>query len=325
MIFEHHTVEINRLNHHFVTCGEGPAVLFCHGFPDLWRTWRHQMAAVANAGFRAIAPDLRGFGQTDGPEDPASYTVVDVIGDLVGILDHLGIDQAVIVGHDLGANVSWAAPLLRPDRFIAIASLSVPYLPRLSTSLPEALRTHGPVDSYLLYFLEPGRADVELDADPDTFIRSIFYCNSGSLPAGEVPNMRVGLTGRLIDSLQKPDGELPWFDDEEAGIYTESFRKTGFTGALNWYRSLHRGWELLSAWADHPPQVPALYLYGDRDIVLTFPGRLEFVAKLPELVPGAHAPLAIPGAGHFIQLEQPEVVSSALVDFVTDVFDAKDT
>ena len=166
MPFEHHQEKINGLDYHFVTCGEGPAVLFCHGFPDLWRTWRHQMLAVANAGFRAIAPDLRGFGETQGPEDPTAYTVIDVIGDLIGILDHLAIARAVIVGHDWGANISWAAPLLRPDRFAAVASLSVPYSPRPPKSLPEALRTQGPKGIYLLYFLERGRADAELDAAP---------------------------------------------------------------------------------------------------------------------------------------------------------------
>src|SRR5208283_5342410 len=171
MDFEHRKARINGLDYHYVTCGEGPAVLFCHGFPDLWRTWRHQMLAVAEAGFKAIAPDLRGFGETEGPEDPLAYTALDVVCDMVALLDHLGLATATIIGHDWGANICWAAPLVRPDRFTAVMSLSVPYVPRARMSLPKALKAAGQTNAYMLYFLEPGPADAELNADPKGFLR----------------------------------------------------------------------------------------------------------------------------------------------------------
>jgi pimeloyl-ACP methyl ester carboxylesterase len=315
-MFEHHHEKLNGLDYHYVTCGSGPAVLFCHGFPDLWRGWRHQMRAVADAGYMAIAPDLRGFGGSDGPTDPSAYTVVDVVGDLVALLDHLEIPTSTIVGHDWGANISWAAPILRPDRFTAVMSLSVPYAPRPPLSLPAALRASGQSRAYMLYFLEPGVADAELDANPREFLRNLFYANSGSLPAGETPNITVSDRGTIIDALQSPPGELPWFDDAELEIYVEAFKQRGFTSALDTYRSLDRGWQLMAAFADRKLNTPASYIYGDRDIVISFPGRREVISQFTTLAPKGRPPVCLPGVGHFLQIEQPQAVSDALVDFL---------
>lgn len=315
-MFEHHRTRLNGLDYHFVTCGIGPAVLFCHGFPDLWRTWRHQMEAVAEAGFMAIAPDLRGFGESEGPADPHAYTVVDVVGDLVALLDHMDIPSCTIIGHDWGSNISWAAPLIRPDRFTAVMSLSAPYTPRAPLSVPRALKASGQDTAYMLYFLEQGPADAELDADPKTFLRNFFYANSGSLPSGEKPNMVTSPAGTIIDSLQSPPGELPWFDEEELEIYTREFARRGFTTALASYRSLDRGWQLMAAWADRVLDVPAGYIYGDRDISTTFPGRAEAITKFTELAPKGRPPVPLAGVGHFIQLERPDEVSAGIIDFL---------
>jgi pimeloyl-ACP methyl ester carboxylesterase len=318
-MFDHHNANINGLDYHYVTCGSGPAVLFCHGFPDLWRTWRHQMQAVAEAGFMAIAPDLRGFGDTEGPSDPFAYTVVDVVGDLVALLDHIGIATATIIGHDWGANISWAAPLIRPDRFTAVLSLSVPYSPRPPLSLPKALQASGQTNAYMLYFLKQGPADAELDANPKAFLRNLFYANSGSLPEGEKPNMVTSAAGTIIDALQAPPAELPWFDEEELEIYAQAYAKRGFTSALNTYRSLDRGWQLMAAWADRVLEVPAGYIYGDRDIVISFPGRAKVIEMFTELAPKGRPPVRLPGVGHFLQLERPHDVSAAIIDFLREL------
>ena len=314
--FEHQFAHINGLKHHIVTCGTGPAVLFCHGFPDMWRVWRHQMRAVAAAGFMAIAPDLRGFGQTDSPRAGDCFTVVDVLGDCIGILNHFGIQSAVIVGHDWGAGVSWIAPILRPDRFSAVATLSVPYGRRAPRSLPDLLEASGQHDIYMLYFNRPGEADAELDANPEKFLRRLFYTLSGAFDGDQLSRMRVGSTGRLIDSLAEAPGPLPWFDDDEMAIYVENFRSRGFTGALSTYRNLHRGWELLAAWDDASLKVPALFIYGEKELVTRFPGRAEAIEDFTNLVPNGRAPVLVPGAGHWVQLEAPAVVNAALIDFL---------
>jgi pimeloyl-ACP methyl ester carboxylesterase len=317
--FEHHHEQINGLEYHVVTCGSGPAVLFCHGFPDFWRVWRHQMEAVADAGFTAIAPDLRGFGQTESPREPTAYTVVDVVGDLVDVLNYLGISRAVIVGHDWGANISWAAPVLRPDRFPAVASLAVPYTPRPPKSMPEMLVESGQVDSYMVYFNRQGPADIELDADPAAFIRRLYYTLSGDLPDDTSPNMRVGASGRLMDSLAEPPGPMAWFDDDEIALQAAIFEKRGFTSALNTYRSMRRSWELLAAWKDRTLDSPALYVYGDREIVVRFPGRAEMIANLTQLVPKALPPVVLPGVGHWLQLEAPQSINRALLEFLQEI------
>lgn len=317
--FTHHRKSINGLAYHWVSCGEGPAVIFTHGFPDMWRLWRRQMLAVAAAGFTAIAPDLRGFGESEGPANPEHYTIVDVISDLVAILDNMGIAQAVIVGHDWGANISWAAPVLRPDRFPAVVSLAVPYTPRPPKSLPQMFADMGRADFYMSYFCRPGEGEAELDADPELFLRRLFYTLSGDLPDDREPNMFVGASGRFSDSLFDPPGPLDWFDDEEMAIYVDRFRRKGFATTLASYRSLTRSWELMGAWADRPLDVPALYIYGSQEIVVRFPGRAEQIAQFTTMVPKGFEPVKIDGAGHWVQLEAPEAVNAALLDFLSAI------
>lgn len=318
--FQHHYSSLNGLAYHFVTCGTGPVVLFCHGFPDLWRSWRRQMVALADQGYCAIAPDMRGFGETQGPMEPTAYTCVDLVGDMVAILDQLGIEHAAIVGHDWGATVAWAAALLRPDRFVGVAALSVPYTPHGPASMVDMLRQTAPADFYMLYFLEPGRADAELDGQPATFLRRLFYTNSASLPQGRVPTMRLSANGLLTEGLDEPPEEMPWFDDVEIAIYADAFRRSGFTPALNTYRSLHRSWELMAAWADRTVEIPALYIGGERDIVRYFPGMQEMIDGLTIMVPRAQPPMIIDKAGHFIHMESPEQVNKLLLSFMASVF-----
>jgi len=316
----HHSAEINGFNMHYVTAGRGQAIVLCHGFPEIWYCWRKQIEALADAGFTVIAPDLRGFGDSTGPEACDQYTSFDVLGDLVKLLDHLGIEKAGIVGHDWGATIAWNSALLRPDRFIAVAGLSVPLTPRGPNSLPGMLKRSGPPNIYMLYFLEPGVAEKELDADPRTFLRRLFYTNSGDLAEDLQPNMMVADTGRLTDSLHEPDKPLSWLTEADLDVYTQAYERSGFRGALNTYRSLHRSWELLAAWEDLAVEIPALYIGGTRDIVQTFPGMKEAIQAMKVFAPKAEQPIMLDGVGHWIQHEAPEETNEALAAFFKRAF-----
>lgn len=311
----HYNERINGLDYHFVTLGSGPAILFLHGFPDLWLGWRPIMERFAQAGYMAIAPDLRGFGESQAAAGADQATAFDVLGDLIGILDHLGIERAGLVAHDWGAAVAWPIIQLRPDRFHAIAALSVPYQPHGPLSMIDFLKANAPPDLYLLYFLEEGLAEQELDADPARFLRQIVYSNSGEAPGDAMQAMRLAENGRLIDALYEPDGEVTCFPEEHVAIYADAFAKTGFRGALNTYRSLHRTWELMAGWADLVPTVPACFLVGERDVSLAMLGGAEGVRASMQCLPQADEPIILEGLGHFIQFEAPDLVADLLLDF----------
>ncbi|APR81330.1 putative hydrolase [Minicystis rosea] len=311
-IFKHHRERLNGRQQHFVTAGEGKAVLFPHGFPDLWRTWRAQLRAVADAGYMGIAPDLRGYGETEGAADPQGSTGIDVMGDMIAILDHLGIDQVTVVAHDWGTVTGWTAVQLRPDRFIGIVTISAPWVPQGNRSLPQILKD----EAHLPYFLIPGPADKEFNADPKEFLRRIFFTNSADRP-GDLPAMQT-VGGSLIAGLDAPPGEMRFFPDEEVEIYAEAFSKAGATGAFNAYRSLHRSWELMFGWADLAPKVPTRALCGTKDLVVGMPGMRECFDRQTTWLPQGNPTIWLENCGHFAQLERPDEVSRHVLDFVRE-------
>jgi pimeloyl-ACP methyl ester carboxylesterase len=322
--FVQHYAVINGLRTHFVTAGEGPPVLLLHGFPDLWIGWRPIMQELVKAGYSVIAPDLRGFGETEAAQGTECSTAIDVMGDLVALLEHLGLKQVAVVAHDWGAEVGWTIVRLRPDRFCAIVALSVPFAPRGPVSLPQMLAATAPPDLYMLYFLSEGLAEQELDADPETFLSRLFYTNSAALPGSGVPAMRLAANGRLTDGLAVPTAA--WTQDHAANlaIYISEFTRTGFRAALNTYRSLHRNWELLAGWADVPVTVPAFYIGGSRDLVLHFPGMRDLVNAMPDLLPKSEPPVILEGVGHFMQMEQPCEVAVLICGFLEKVYQTGD-
>ncbi|RYM09507.1 alpha/beta hydrolase [Sphingobium cupriresistens] len=314
--FVHHKAELNGLSYHFVTAGQGPAILLLHGFPDLWIGWRPVMEHLVAAGYSVIAPDLRGFGDSQAAPGPDQASGFDLLGDLIALLDHLGHVQVAVVGHDWGAEVGWTIVRLRPDRFGAIVSLSIPFTPRGDASLPQLLAANAPPDFYMLYFLQEGVAERELDSDPKAFLRRLFYTNWGGRPGTDVPIMRLGANGRLIDGLDEPPTSANLLTEQELDIYASSFARTGFRGALNTYRSLHRNWELLAGWADIAVDVPAFYISGDRDIVLHFPGMKSMVEQMTSMLPQAAPPVILEGVGHFVQMERPGQVADLIASFL---------
>ncbi len=314
----HRDVETNGIRMHVVEAGpdDGPLVVLCHGFPESWYSWRHQLPALAAAGYHAVAPDMRGYGRSDAPADARAYTQLHLVGDVVGLLDALGAPTAVVVGHDWGAPVAWNAALLRPDRFRAVAALSVPWTPRPPLSplgLMQAM--FGGQWFYFLYFQEPGRAEAELDRNVAAFLRGFLFTLSGDASADVLRGLAGGPeSAGMLEHLAQPTALPAWLGEDDLAFYVAEFERTGFRGGLSWYRAAELSWELTAPWGDARVHQPALFVAGERDGVLgMIPGGVE---SMPETVPGLRRSLLLPGCGHWTQQERPGEVNAALLDFL---------
>jgi len=318
-------IESNGIRLNIAEQGKGPLVLLCHGFPESWYSWRHQIEALAAAGFHAVAPDMRGYGKSDAPEAIDQYTIFHLVGDLVGLLDALEAPTAVIVGHDWGANIAWQAARLRPDRFRAVVALSVPFRPRGPVRPTSVMPQTADAQFYQLYFQNPGVAEAELERDPRATVRNMLYGASGDGAAaraaaasrGAAPS--IGMVPRGGGMMQGPGAPatLPaWLSEADIDFYAGEFKRSGFRGGLNYYRNIDRNWELTAAFADVKVNVPALYVAGDRDMVVSFPGTDQLLANLKQFVPALRNIQMLPGCGHWTQQERPGEVSAAIIDFV---------
>jgi pimeloyl-ACP methyl ester carboxylesterase len=318
-------IESNGIRLNIAEQGKGPLVLLCHGFPESWYSWRHQIEALAAAGFHAVAPDMRGYGKSDAPEAIDQYTILHLVGDLVGLLDALEAPTAVIVGHDWGANIAWHAARLRPDRFRAVAALSVPFRPRGPVRPTSVMPQTADAQFYMLYFQNPGVAEAELERDPRATVRNMLYGASGdgaaaraaAVSRGAAPS--IGMVPRGGGMMQGPGAPatLPsWLSEADIDFYAGEFKRSGFRGGLNYYRNIDRNWELTAAFADVKVTVPALYIAGDHDMVIAAPGTAELLANLKQFVPALRNIQMLPGCGHWTQQERPGEVSAAIIDFV---------
>jgi pimeloyl-ACP methyl ester carboxylesterase len=316
----HRTIEANGIHLHIAEQGRGPLVLLCHGFPESWYSWRHQLRALAQGGFHAIAPDMRGYGHTDHPAEVERYSLLHLVGDMVGLLDALGEDSAAIAGHDWGAPVAWHAALMRPDRFRAVIGLSVPYRPRGSAPPTTLMPRTNDASFYQLYFQIPSVAEAELERDVRLSLRKILYSASGDGPPRS-PSAGAGVamvarSGGLLTHMLNPDILPAWLTEADLDFYSEQFAHSGFRGGLNWYRNIDRNWELLAAFAGASVTVPALYIAGDRDVVVSFPGMNQVIAGLSRFVPKLRGTMMLKGCGHWTQQERPNEVSTAMIDFL---------
>ncbi len=310
-------VNANGLKHRVATAGEGPLVLFVHGFPESWYSWRHQIEAFANAGFTAAAPDVRGYGGTDKPYDVEAYTMAKHTADMAGIAAALAPDlPAIIVGHDWGAPIAWNSALLFPKQFRAVAGLSVPYSPpgeHPALDLYDKVFTQNGLFFYQVYFQEEGVAEAELEADPARSIRLFYYSISGDLPEGAAPfNKRHGDV--LLTKMPEPSLPLPWLSDEDVAYYAAEFRNSGFRGPLNRYRNDAEDHAFLRAQPDLRIHQPSLFIGGTRDPVLRFfqGDPLEIMKPhLPNLK-GFHL---LEGCGHWTQQERSDEVSKLLIEW----------
>ena len=294
---EHRQVATNGIELHVAEEGSGRPVVFLHGFPELWYSWRHQIPAIAAAGFRAIAPDLRGYGGSSVPEDPESYDLVTAADDVLGMLDALGEESAIVVGHDIGAMLAWGMALLHPERVDAVAGLSVPFLPRTPVPPVELMRQAFGDDFYIVWFQSPGVADEALGRDVRRTLATTTTWNAEWAARDEQPPLPRHLS------------------EDELGVYVEAFERTGFTGGLNWYRNFDRTWERTEPVAARKVDQPALFITGSRDPVQRFAP----AAAMEGWVTDLRGTIVVEGAGHWVNQERPDEVNAALIEFLRGV------
>lgn len=318
---KHQIVPVNGIRLHVVEEGEGPLVLLVHGFPESWYSWRHQLPALAAAGYRAVAVDVRGYGRSSKPAAIDAYRMLRLVADNVLLVEALGEQQAVIVGHDWGAPIAWNSALLRPDVFRAVAGLSVPYSPNGETRPTDAFRRMGGDEEfYIEYFQQPGRAEAELEQDVRRWLLGFYYSISGDAPmrfagSGTVGTIPYG--AQMQDRFAYPDEMPAWLTEEDLDVYAGEFERSGFTGGLNRYRNVDRDWEDLSAFRGCPIQVPALFVGGSKDGP-TIWGQAA-IDRFPQTLPKLHRSIVLEGCGHWTQQERPAEVNEALLDFLAAV------
>ena len=308
------TIPVNGIEMFLLEQGEGPLVVLCHGWPELSYSWRHQVPALAVAGFHVVAPDMRGYGGTSAPEDINAYTLFDLVGDVVGLVDALGEKQAVVVGHDWGAAVAWHCAMFRPDIFTKVAGLSVPPPLRGRGRPLETLRQSGITNFYWHYFQPPGVAEAEFERDIATTMRVVLGGRRLSSDPAAALFIQDG-KGFLGDpDLSRP---LPkWLNEADLAHFTEAYTKSGFRGGLNWYRNLDRNWELTAPWQGAQIHQPSLFIAGSKDSVITGLIGVKRVADMERVLPNLKGKIILEGAGHWVQQERPDEVNAALIDFL---------
>jgi len=305
-------VEANGIRMRIVEEGHGPLVVLLHGFPESAYSWRHQVPALAAAGYRVVAPDQRGYGETEAPPQIEDYDIFHLTSDVAGLLDALGEDRAVVVGHDWGALVAWWSALLRPERFRAVAALSVAWTGRAPAPPTEIFRAiAGDGFFYILYFQAPGVAETELEREIRRSLRLVLHSASGEALAGTTLLQKPKGAG-FLDGLPEPKELSPWLTESDLDHYTRDFERSGFRGPINWYRNFDRNWELTRDLPDHRIGQPALFVVGDRDPVLGFTP----LHRMEELVPSLRPIVRLPGCGHWTQQERPEEVNAQLIRFL---------
>lgn len=313
------TVAVNGVELFVNEAGErgSPVVVLSHGFPELGYSWRHQIGALADAGYHVLAPDQRGYGRSSRPDAITDYDIVHLTDDLLGLLDDVGADEAVFVGHDWGSFVVWHMSQLHPDRTRGVCGMSVPFAPRGSMPPVQVMRqVFADNFFYIVYFQEPGVADAALGADPARTMRRLLAGTKLELStadASEAMATAFANDGRgFVERMPEPDGLPDWLSQDELDHYVGEFRRTGFTGGLNWYRNFDRNWELTPQLAGAKVTVPSLFIGGAQDPVLT----MMPVATMDGWLEDHRGTVLIDDAGHWVQQEKPGEVNAALLDFL---------
>ncbi|VFQ61059.1 unnamed protein product [Cuscuta campestris] len=317
----HTTVAVNGINMHVAESGEEgqPLVLFLHGFPELWYSWRHQIRFLGARGYRAVAPDLRGYGGTTGPpnDDPSKFTLFHVVGDLVALLKAVAPDQdkVFVVGHDWGAVVAWHLCQMRPEKVRALVILSVHHLPRdPHLNLVDLLRGIYGDDHYMNRYQEAGEIEAELApiGVKECMKNFMAFRKRGPFyfPKGK------GFSANTDGSTATP---LPsWLSEEDLDYYAAQFEKTGFTGGINYYRALKLDWELSAPWSDAKVMVPTIFMVGEEDLAYNIPGAKEYIHNggFKEVVPLLEDIVVLKGVAHYINQEAPEEVNNLIYNFI---------
>jgi epoxide hydrolase A/B len=308
------TISANGIELFLLEQGDGPLVVLCHGWPELSYSWRHQIKALAQAGFHVVAPDMRGFGRTSAPAEISAYSIFDTVGDMVALVAALGERKAMIVGHDWGAPVAWHAALFRPDVFSAVAGLSVPPPFRGRTRPLDSLQAGGITNFYWQYFQTPGVAEAEFERDVALSMRTLLGRGFSQGPSHLFVEPGKGFLGD-----PKPDRPLPaWLSEIDLGIFTEAYSASGFRGGLNWYRNIDRNWELTAPWQDARIHQPSLFIAGANDSVITGLIGAKRINELERVLANLKQKFIVDGAGHWIQQERPDEVNAVLIAFLKE-------
>ncbi|MET8698786.1 alpha/beta hydrolase [Kitasatospora sp. NPDC004723] len=316
----HRTVEAPAGRLHLVEQGTGPLLLLVHGFPESWYSWRRQLPALAAAGYRAVALDVRGYGRSSRPAATDAYRMLDLVADNVALVRALGEEQAVVVGHDWGSGIAAASALLHPEVFRAVGLLSVPYAPPGGPRPTDVFaRMGGDQEFYVSYFQEPGRAEAEMEPDLRGWLAGFYAAMSAdTMPTrGEPdPHFVTRAGGRLRDRF--PGGRLPaWLTEDDLDVYAGEFERTGMTGALNRYRAMDRDWEDLAEYRGAPIEQPSLFIGGALDASTTW--MADAIDAFPATLPGLASTHILDGCGHWIQQERPEEVNRLLTSWLASL------
>ncbi|WP_340562057.1 alpha/beta fold hydrolase [Streptomyces sp. GSL17-111] len=320
---QHRTIEAPAGRLHLVEQGTGPMVLLVHGFPESWYSWRHQLPALAAAGYRAVAPDVRGYGRSSRPAEIDAYRLLELVEDNVALVRALGEERAVVVGHDWGSTIAALSALLHPEVFRAVGLLSVPYAPPGGPRPSDVFTGMGGDDEefYVSYFQEPGRAEAEIEPDVRGWLAGFYAAMSAdTMPArGEPdPHFLARRGGRLRDRF--PRGARPaWLSEDDLDVYAGEFERTGMTGALNRYRAMDRDWEDLAPHRGAPIPQPSLFVGGSLDASTTW--MAEAIDAYPVTLPGLTSSHILDGCGHWIQQERPDEVNRLLTDWLATLRD----
>ncbi|GAU11472.1 hypothetical protein TSUD_344620 [Trifolium subterraneum] len=313
---EHRTIEVNGIKMHIAEKGnkDGPVVLFLHGFPELWYSWRHQIVALSSLGYRAVAPDLRGYGDTDAPASISSYTIFHIVGDIVALIDSLGVDQVFLVAHDWGASIGWHLCMFRPERIKAYVSLSVPFSRRNPKIKPiDARRAAYGDDYYICRFQELGKMEAEIAEVGTAYVlKNILTTRQTGPPILPKGEFGIGFNPNTPDTLPS------WLTEDDLAYYASKFEKTGFTGGLNYYRNLNINWELTAPWSGVKIKVPVKFITGELDMVYTSQHVKEYIhgGGFKEDVPNLEEVIVQKGVAHFNNQETAEEISNHIYEFI---------
>ena len=316
----HHQATINHINMHYAEQGDGMAVVLCHGFPHTWYSWHRQMPALAEAGYRVIAPDMRGMGATSAPEAKEAYSVKEITADLVGLLDHLAIDKAVFAGLDFGAFAVYDLAQLHPQRMIGVIGLENPAAPHDPKEAPLVGYARMAKEHFLHidYFRQPPTADNSLNSHPREFLSKVFYALSGDYDYVEIMRQPAGIS--YLEALPEPP-PLPWswLSEEDLDVYVAAYKKSGFTGGLNWYRSMDIKWQERKAFEGRKSSVPAWFIGSENDVDLKLFHGDDPISLFSAQFSDVREIQMIKGAGHLMQLECADKANQILLKYLKDM------
>ncbi len=310
------TVENGPITLNVAVAGQGPLILCVHGWPELAYSWRHQVEHFAAHGYRVAALDVRGYGGSSKPREIADYSLRKLASDVVAVIDRLGDGKAIIFGHDWGAPISWTTALLHPGRVSAVALLSVPYIPLGEMSFIDMMQVmYRDRFFYQLYFQPEGVAEAELEADPGTSLRKVYFAWSGSAPADQW-STRKPPDARLLDGLTDPQAMPDWMSARDFDVFVEAFRAGGFRGPLNRYRAQNIDYAESKELIGKPLSQPSCFIGGERDMARSLIPGMDLYADPGVGCADFRGSTILPGIGHWVQQEAPTETNAALERFL---------